>query len=44
MTARPLEAELDDRQIWSVTGFWRNPHGPNDPYIEMSRGTYSLTP
>ncbi|HUY91922.1 MAG TPA: hypothetical protein VMV10_24490 [Pirellulales bacterium] len=44
MTARPLDAELDGRQIWSVLGFWDNPRSPSDPYIEMIRGTYPLTP
>ena len=44
MTSRPVEAELDGQQIWSVLAYWRNPRSPSDPYIEMMFGTYPLTP
>lgn len=44
MTSRPLEAELDGRQIWSVLSYWDNPRSPSNPYIEMMRGTYPLEP
>ncbi len=44
MTSRPLEAELDGRQIWSVLSYWNNPRSPSDPYIDIVRGAYPLEP
>lgn len=44
MTSRPLEAELDDRPIWSARSYWDNPRDPSDPYIDIIRGTYALEP
>lgn len=38
MTSSPVEVYLDDRQIWSVGGYWRNPRSPEDPYVEAKVG------
>lgn len=37
LTSRPLEAELDDRPVWSVAAYWSNPRQRDDPYVEMVR-------
>lgn len=44
MTSRPIEAEVDDRSIWSAEGYWANPRSPSDPYVEIIRGLYPAAP
>jgi hypothetical protein len=44
MTSRPIEVLLDDRPIWAVPGYWRNPTSPDDPYLESSDGIYTPGP
>jgi hypothetical protein len=44
MTSRPIEAEVDDRPIWSAEGYWANPRSPSDPYVEIIRGSYPAAP
>jgi hypothetical protein len=44
MTSRPLEANLDERRVWSAEGYWANPRTQSDPYVELIRGAYPLTP
>ena len=44
LTSRPLEADLDERRVWSAEGFWANPRSPSDPYVEIVRGSYPTAP
>lgn len=34
MTSSPMKVSLNDREIWSVEGYWKNPRAPTDPYLE----------
>jgi hypothetical protein len=38
MTSSPMTVNLDEKQIWSVDGYWRNPRTPQDPYVEAQLG------
>jgi hypothetical protein len=40
MTSVRLIMRLDQKEIWSVTNFWRAPKSPNDPYVESADGKY----
>jgi hypothetical protein len=42
MTSSPMTVSLDGVQIWSVSGYWRNPRTPQDPYVEAQLATYTL--
>lgn len=49
MTSWPMRVKFDDREIWSVIRYWRNPRSPEDSYLEANLGPYppaekSLTP
>lgn len=35
MNSFPQSVRLDDRSVWSVEGYWKNPRSPNDPYVEQ---------
>ena len=43
-TSRPLEADWDDRRIWTVEGYWSQPRSRTDPYVEMASGVYPANP
>jgi hypothetical protein len=36
MTSSPLTVRLDEREVWSVTAYWRSPRSPEDPYVEAT--------
>jgi hypothetical protein len=40
MTSSQLTMRLDDKEIWSVTNFWKSPKSPDDPYVEAFAGDY----
>jgi hypothetical protein len=40
MTSSQLRMRLDDKEIWSVTNFWKSPKSPDDPYVEAFAGDY----
>lgn len=40
MSSLRLVVRLDDKEIWSVTPYWKSPRAPTDPYVEASHGTY----
>ena len=40
MTSRPLVFHLNDAEVWSVEGYWSNPHTLQDAYIESILGSY----
>jgi hypothetical protein len=35
-----MTVSLNEQEIWSVDGYWRNPRGPEDPYVEAPIGVY----
>jgi hypothetical protein len=41
MTSQPIEVHLDDRLIWAVPGYYRQPRSPDDPYLESYDAIYS---
>jgi hypothetical protein len=34
MTSSPVILSLDEKELWSGTGYWRNSRTPQDPYVE----------
>jgi hypothetical protein len=34
MTSSPVTLSLDEKVLWTGTGYWRNPRSPQDPYVE----------
>lgn len=41
MSAVLLKVNLDDREIWSVEGYGKLSHSPNEPYIEIVKEKYA---
>jgi hypothetical protein len=41
MTSSPVTVSLNDQEIWSVGGYWKNPRAPTDPYVEAAIGKYA---
>lgn len=40
MTSSPMTVSLNEQEIWSVGGYWRNPRAPTDPYVEAAIGKH----
>jgi hypothetical protein len=40
MTSSPMTVKLNETEVWSIGSYWRNPRGPEDPYVEAPIGTY----
>lgn len=40
MTSSPMTVSLNEKEVWSVDGYWKNPRGPEDPYVEARIGVY----
>jgi hypothetical protein len=38
MTSSPCVLSLDDQEVWSGTGYWKNPRSPEDSYVEATVG------
>ncbi|HUQ71649.1 MAG TPA: hypothetical protein VM165_19125 [Planctomycetaceae bacterium] len=38
MTSSPCVMSLDEQEIWNASGYWKNPRGPEDPYVEAIVG------
>lgn len=38
MTSSPCELSLDDQLLWTGSGYWKNPRGPEDSYVEATVG------
>jgi hypothetical protein len=38
MTSSPCIMSLDEKEIWTASGYWKNPRGPTDPYVEAAVG------
>jgi len=42
MTSSPCVMSLDEQEIWTAPGYWKNPRGPEDPYVEAAVGKIDL--
>jgi len=42
MTSSPCVMSLDEQEIWTASGYWKNPRGPEDPYVEAAVGKIDL--
>lgn len=42
MTSWPMRVMFDDREVWSVIRYWRNPRSPEDSYLEANLGPYPV--
>ncbi len=40
MTSSPMTVSLDEKEVWSVGGYWKNPRSPEDSYVEANIGIY----
>jgi hypothetical protein len=40
MSSQPMRARLDDKEIWTVKGYWSNPRSKKDPYQEAPDGKF----
>ena len=40
MTSSPVTVSLNEQEIWSVGGYWKNPRASTDPYVEAAIGKY----
>jgi hypothetical protein len=42
-SSQPMRARLDDKEVWSVKGYWSNPRSKDDPYQEAADGKFTDT-
>jgi hypothetical protein len=39
-SSQRMRARLDDKEVWSVNGYWSNPRSKEDPYQEAADGKF----